>query len=253
MNQAQKPTAATAASDAGSAVSQDLHELYNGYYAKRMVKREITAAQTIDHVRSVWRDGPVARMVDVGAGEGSLLTHLAKSGLAKELYAVEISGSGVDAIAARSVTGLVEVVKFDGYHIPYPDHHFDVACCIHVLEHVEHERMFLRELARVAKRLIIEVPLEHTLRVKRSIRVSRPYGHINLYTPTTLRNLLETTGLEVESLNLFGNSLAYERCVFGQAAGTVKYAVRTGLLRLAPSIATSSMTYMCTVSCVPTR
>jgi ubiquinone/menaquinone biosynthesis C-methylase UbiE len=238
------------AAPAAGGVSQDLQQLYDGYYANRMIKREITAAQTIGHIRSLWRGGQAQRMLDVGAGEGSLLTHLAQSGLAAELYAVEISGTGVDAISARSVPGLVEVSKFDGYHIPYPDRHFDVACSIHVLEHVEHERMFLKEMARVAKRLIIEVPLEHTLRVKRSIRVSRPFGHINLYTETTFRNLLETTGLEVEAMQVFSNSLEFERCVFGKASGTVKYAIRAGLLKVAPALATSGMTYMCTASCV---
>ncbi len=160
-----------------------------------------------------------------------------------------ISTSGVDFITARQIPGLVEVKKFDGYHIPYPDKHFDVVCCIHVLEHVEHERSFLRELARVAQRLIIEVPLEHTIRVKRSIRLSRPFGHINLYDKTTFVNLLETTGLQVDSLQCFGNSLAYEQCVFGRFSGSIKYAIRTGLLRVAPALALASMTYMGIAAC----
>jgi SAM-dependent methyltransferase len=232
-------------------VSQQFQDLYDGYYSGKNTKRAITAEQTIEHIRSVWSGGPVDRMLDVGAGEGSLLPHLSKCGLANELYAVEISGTGVDTITSRKFSKLVEVTKFDGYHIPYPDKHFDVACCIHVLEHVEHERAFLKELSRVAKRLIIEVPLEHTLRVKRSIRLSRPYGHINLYTPITFRNILETTGLAVDSLKVFSNSLALERCMDGRTMGTTKYAIRTGLLRIAPAVATFAMTYMCTAACVP--
>ena len=169
--------------------------------------------------------------------------------LAEELFAVEISGSGVDAIAAKKVPGVVEVKKFDGYHIPYPDKYFDVASAIHVLEHVEHERMFLSEMARVAKTLIVEVPLEHTFRVNRSIQLGRPYGHINLYDTATFRNILETSGLNVEFAKTHSNSYAYEVCVSGKIEGAIKFSIRTAALRVIPTLAAKIMTYMRIARC----
>ena len=231
-------------------LGEDYEAYYEGYYAERIPKREITARQTIQHVRDAWQGGRVSRMLDVGAGEGSLLTQLSQSKLAEALYAVEISGSGVDAIAAKKVPGVVEVKKFDGYHIPYPDKYFDVASAIHVLEHVEHERMFLAELARVAKTLIVEVPLEHTFRVNRSIRLGRPYGHINLYDADTFRNILETSGLNVEFAKTHSNSYAYEVCVSGKIEGAIKFSIRTAALRVIPALAAKIMTYMRIARCV---
>ena len=228
------------------AVSDRWQELYEGQYGLPLRKREIAAHQTFEHMSPLFPD-KVGRILDVGAGEGSLLAHLNNSNMADELYAVELSAGGVRAIASRSLSRLVEVQSFDGYHIPYGNDYFDVAYAVHVLEHVEHERQFLREMSRVAKQIVIEVPLEHTLRVKRSIGLCREHGHINLYTPVTLQNLLETTDLCVDQVRLNGNSMEYERFASGPVRGTAKYAIRTGLVRSASRLATSLMTYNATV------
>ena len=82
---------------------------------------------------------------------------------------------------------------------------------MHVVEHVEHERMFLTEARRVCKRLYVEIPLEHTRNLRRSIRLSGPYGHINFYTPPSFENLLKTSGLKVERMIVFPHDLAYEQ------------------------------------------
>jgi len=67
-----------------------------------------------------------------------------------------------------------------------------------VLEHVEHERLLLRELKRVAKMCIIEVPRDYKTNVDNRIKHFLAYGHINVYTPTSLRYLLRTEGFEIE-------------------------------------------------------
>ena len=102
--------------------------------------------------------GRLGRVVDVGAGQGSFVELLWQSGLADQITALEISLTGIEAISSRALQG-VEVVKFDGYSVPVEDKRFDLAFSMHVLEHVEHERAFLKEIKRIAKRAIIEVPL----------------------------------------------------------------------------------------------
>jgi hypothetical protein len=67
-----------------------------------------------------------------------------------------------------------------------------------VLEHVEHERMLLRELRRVAKMCLIEVPKDYRFGVDKRLNHFLAYGHINMYTPTLLRYLLLTEGFKVE-------------------------------------------------------
>lgn len=150
---------------------------------------------------------------------------------------MEISGSGVDAIKARQLAKLVEAVPFDGYQIPYPDKHFDLALSVHVLEHVEHERLLLRELKRVATQVFIEVPLENGFNIKKAIAAGLPYGHINYYTPATFLNLVKTAGLTPIRSKVTTSSLAYEQFVSGKAKGLLKNTVRKTGLSLAPEMA----------------
>lgn len=215
----------------------DLYADYYGSAAGTAEKREIAAEQTMSYLTSVVGGGRFARLLDVGAGDGNVLAELDRRGVAGELYALEISASGIQAIEARKLPSVKEARLFDGYHIPYPDKYFDLAVAIHVLEHVEHERLLLLEMRRVARRVYIEVPLEHGIGIRRSIASGRPFGHINFYTPATLRNLLESSGLQVTDCRVGASSLRYEQHVSGRLKGFVKSALRRGALKIFPGTA----------------
>lgn len=161
------------------------------------LKREITSTQTVGHLEKIVNGETFDTILDIGAGEGAVLDKLHKGKIGETLGAVEISTSGKAAIEARGIPNLKSVEMFDGYHIPHPDKSYDLGLAIHVVEHVEHERMFLAEAAGVCKKLYVEVPLEHTRYMQRAIRISGQYGHINFYTPLSLENLLKTSGLQL--------------------------------------------------------
>ena len=212
--------------------------LYSGYYQGNAVaKRETSALQTVKQMQRVLGDLDVNKLIDVGAGEGSVLRQISRCYLARELHALEISESGVEAIKEKEIPTLSSVQVFDGYKIPYSNKHFDLAITIHVLEHVEHERLFLREIGRVSRRAYIEVPLEHGFRIRRSIAAGTQYGHINFYMKATLRSLLESSGLTVTECGVFASSLKYEQCISGRAKGWFKHLARTAALQVAPSLA----------------
>ena len=236
-----------------TSVNNDLKQLYEGYYEAAppslVHKRGLSAISTLQHLNEVSGGKRWGRLIDVGAGDGAVLTKLAETKTADEFYAVEISESGVDAIRAAAPASLKEVKVFDGYKIDYPDKFFDAAICIHVIEHVEHERILLRELARVAKEIIIEVPLEGGLRIAGSIVAGRLYGHINLYTLPGFLYLLETSGLKVEQYAVTTSSADYERHLYGAFKGTVKSAIRRTAVRLFPSIAPWFFACLLTVRC----
>jgi ubiquinone/menaquinone biosynthesis C-methylase UbiE len=231
------------------AVDDRLRSLYEGYYGDAELdrKRRITAEMTLSHVRALTHDAPLGRVVDVGAGQGSFVELLALSGLAGPITALEISATGIEAISARALTG-VEVLKFDGYHAPVADGSFDTAFSIHVLEHVEHERAFLKEIQRIARRAIIEVPLELTIGIARKLPVSRAHGHINLYTATTFRNLLETSGFTVEALHIHDTSRDYEN-LLSPRFGAMRHLIRRTSLKLMPALAPLRFTYLATALC----
>ncbi len=215
----------------------DLYADYYGTAAETAEKREIAAEQTMGYLTGMVGNVRFDKLLDVGAGDGNVLSQLDRRAIAGELYALEISTSGIQAIKDRQLPAVKDTRLFDGYHIPYPDKYFDLAVAIHVLEHVEHERLLLREMRRVARRVYVEVPLEHGIAVRRSITNGRPFGHINFYTPATLRNLLESSGLEVTGCRVAASSLRYEQHVSGPLKGFVKSAVRRAALSAFPRAA----------------
>src|SRR4051812_29809475 len=231
-------------------LGDDYKKLYSDYYkpgSSLEHKRGLAANSTIEHINAVSAGRHWGKLIDVGAGNGSVLAKVDEAGTADELYAIEISESGVSTIKALGLKRIVEAKVFDGYTIPYPDKFFDVAICIHVLEHVEHERILLRELARVAKEVILEVPLEGGLKIAKSIRQTAKFGHINHYTVPGFLYLMRTAGLEPEQYAVTTSSSAYERHLYGALRG--KNGLRRGLLRFFPSIAPWLLMYLLTVRC----
>jgi len=229
--------------------SAQLQTFYEDYYNDEVAKkRTITAVQTVDHIQKICGSS-LGRILDVGAGDGAVLQEIERRKIATSIEAVEISSSGIERINSRNLTTLVRAQSFDGYKLPYTDKEFDIALSIHVLEHVEHERLFLRELGRVAKSVFIEVPLEHTFRLDRSIALGKPFGHINHYTFERFLSVLETSGLTPDKSRVFSNSLPYEQHVGGQAKGAIKHTIRSGALKVAPRLAPKMFVYLAAALC----
>lgn len=228
--------------------------LYADYYNQGSSlehKRNLSADTAVAHIGEVSGNAKWGKLIDVGAGNGSVLAKLQTMPIADELYAVEISESGVEKTQQLGLSKLREAKVFDGYKIDYSDKFFDVAICLHVLEHVEHERLFLRELSRVAKEIIIEIPLEGGMRISKSIKQQAPHGHLNYYSVPSLLYLLETAGLFVSNHIVTTSSAEYERNLYGGVRGTIKSAVRRGALKAAPNLAPWMFGYLMTVYCKP--
>lgn len=233
-------------------IDADLAEMYSGYYGSSkelFIKRSIAANDSVDHL-SCLCERELGNVVDVGAGNGSVIDEIVKRDLCESISALEVSATGIREIEKRSLDRLRDVKKFDGYSMPFGDDEFDTALCIHVLEHVEHERMFLKELARIADRIYIEVPLEGGIRT----RIDRRFGHINYYTSPYFLNLLETSGLRVVSGKVFTSSKAYEIHCAGKINGSIKHFVRNAVIKVAgQNLAPNFMTYLMGVVCEKTR
>ena len=122
-------------------LSERYRALYQNYYRTDEVaaKRALSALDALANIHAVVGPGPFGRVIDVGAGEGSLLQILNEIEFARELYALEIAQSGVEAIAQRKLQKLVELKGFDGYKIPYPDQYFALAVLGYAVRH-EHVR-----------------------------------------------------------------------------------------------------------------
>jgi len=179
-------------------INKDLQDTYNYYYDENITEwRELGARQKALNIVELSGRYNFQKVIEIGAGDGSILAELDILNFSNELYAVEISNSGIDAIKKRNLTSLVEAKKFDGYKTSYPDDFFDLAILSHVLEHVEFTRMLLRELKRISKHQIIEVPRDYSFNVDKKVKSLTSYGHINVYTPSLLRFLLKTENFHI--------------------------------------------------------
>lgn len=180
------------------AVALDLHAAYQEQYAEDLTAwRELGAKYKARNIVEVCAGRAVGRLLECGAGEGSVLHWLHRAGFCADMHAVELSASGVRAIRARAIPSVRGVAQFNGYGLPYADGSFDLAILSHVLEHVEHPRLLLRELRRVSRLQVIEVPLDYAPDVDRRVQHYLGYGHINIFTPALLRFLLRSEGFAI--------------------------------------------------------
>jgi SAM-dependent methyltransferase len=181
-------------------ISGNVKTAYNEFYKKHDEDwRMLGAKYKAQHIVDVCKGWCFDKVLEVGAGDGSILKYLSDAGFSPEYHAVEISDSGVAHIKNRSIKNMASVQLFDGYHLPFADDSFDLIILSHVLEHVEHERLLLREIKRVSRNFVIEVPIDYKPGVDKRIKHFLAYGHINVYTPTSLRYLLQTEGFDIKA------------------------------------------------------
>jgi ubiquinone/menaquinone biosynthesis C-methylase UbiE len=198
-----------------STVQNQYQNAYSAQYSSMTAFwRELGAEQKAKNIQRIAKNIQANSVLEVGAGDGSVLAWLSKNNFVKEYHALEISDSGLEQIQAKNINGLASAQLFDGYHVPFADKSIDLLVLTHVLEHVEHERLLLREIFRVAKHVVIEVPKDYRYGVHKKLKHFLNYGHINVYTPSSLQFLLGTEGFEIiDSMELL---YAPETFVFGK-------------------------------------
>lgn len=240
-----------------TAVSQHLLENYKDYYKDGdnpegdAYWRKIGAIPKVDNIVSLCAAYPHKSIIEIGAGEGSVLQELSARKFADELYAIDISESGIKKIKERQIDTLKECNTYDGYTIPYAENQFDIAVLTHVVEHLENPRILIYEASRVAKHLFIEVPLEHTIRMPNDFTFNR-VGHINDYTPTTIRRLVQTCNLEILGQVVTNHSKAVHIHPEGKSSA-LNYEIKKYLLKLFPKLAVNLFTYNSALICQNTK
>ena len=229
-------------------VDENLKKKYDGYYEEGDSEwRWIAAMNKANNIISLCKNHPHNSILEIGAGEGSILKWLSERMFGKELYGLEISISGVETIQKKQIKSLIECKLFDGYNTSYENNKFDLAILSHVLEHVEYPRKLIYEASRIAKYLFIEVPLEDTRRLPYDF-ISYKVGHINFYSPKTIRILIQTCNLDILSQNITNPSRQVYMYQSGNR-GVIKYFVKELLLKLVPRIAINIFTYHSSLLC----
>lgn len=236
-----------------SVVSQYLLDNYKDYYQEGnnpegdVEWRRIGAIPKVENIIRLCTDIPHASILEVGAGEGSVLYRLSETSFGDDLYALDISESGIERIKQRNIVSLRECQLYDGYKIPYVDDQFDLVILSHVVEHLEHPRLLIREASRVGKKLFIEVPLEHTWKLPKDFAFDR-VGHINVYTPQTIRHLLQSCDLTIKQQIVTIHSKDVHLYDQGKQ-GAMNYEIKRVCLKLFPKLAVNLFTYNSALLC----
>ena len=228
-------------------VSEKLKSDYENYYNGGSEWRRLSAAEKVANIIKLCSPYPHHTILDIGSGEGSVLARLSAQDFGENLHALEISSSAVEAIKKRDIPSLVECRLFDGYDIPYSDDRFDLVILSHVVEHLEYPRRLIRESARTGRILFIEVPLEDNLRLGSEYHPDG-VGHINFYSPRTIRKLIQTCDLEILDQSVSNFSFSAYRYLFGPGAG-LRYFFKQAALKAIPALAPYLWTYHCALIC----
>lgn len=189
--------------------------------------REIGAKQKALNIMALCGGLQPQKVLEVGTGDGSILVWLSRMEFAPEFHAVEIAESALSLIREKNIPQLRQALPFDGYSLPFADDSFDLVILSHVLEHVEFERKLLREIKRVAKHCVLEVPKDYRFGVDRKTEHFLSYGHINIYTPSSLRFLLRSEGFQIRKQKIGLYSIETYRAMYGKGLKTsVLYAFK---------------------------
>jgi ubiquinone/menaquinone biosynthesis C-methylase UbiE len=205
--------------------------------------RALGATGKADHVTQLCRDAGIhpTTILDVGCGDGALLTELRHRRFGQTLQGVEITEAAVRIANERAEINSVQL--YDGARLEFPDGAFDLGIASHVLEHVPHPAALLAEMGRACKAVVMEVPLEANMSARREAKRehAEEVGHLQRLDRTAARAIVTRAGLrvagELEDALPLAAQRFFARTTAQGAKATAKWATRNGLHRLAPPLA----------------
>ena len=156
--------------------------------------RDLAAFYKAKNIAKYFEPNQSDEILDIGGGTGEVSDQLHKKFAFPKTKLVEISKDAVTY--SKNKQGIKKAIEFDGYHIPLPDRSIDFGFSTHVLEHVPNPRKFLQELHRVCKKVFIEIPIDYSENIPTIHLLS--YGHVNVFSPSIARFLIESEGFNIE-------------------------------------------------------
>ncbi len=141
-----------------------------------------------------------AQILDAGCGSGRTLEELVRYG---EVSGLELNADAA-AVARGRGLGEVEIGRLE--ELPWQTDSFDLITCLDVIEHVQDDRVALRELRRVSKPggwLVATVPAYQALWSSHDTA----NHHYRRYGRTTVRSAVEDAGWSLRRMTSFNSIL----------------------------------------------
>ncbi len=238
----------------------DLVRFYDSAYAQspgdaaRFSRwRALGAVGKADHVARLCQRAGLqpASVLEVGCGDGALLSELRRRGFGSRLEGVEITQAAVEIASARPEIDAVSL--YDGLRLPFGELAFELGVLSHVLEHVPDPSALLAEVARVCGAVVFEVPLEANWSARRARKREHAaeVGHLQRLDRAGARAILARAGMtavaELEDPLPLQVHRFFAASRTARARATAKWAMRASLTRLSPALARRAFTlhYAC--------
>ncbi len=218
--------------------------------------RALGAVGKADHVLALCARAGLrpTSTLEIGCGDGALLCELHTRGFGGRLTGVEITQAAVHIARARSEIDSVEL--YDGATLPAGDGSHELGILSHVLEHVPDPPTLLAEAARACDAVVMEVPLEANLSARRASKREHAseVGHLQRLSRAGAREIVARAGLriaaELDDPLPLTVQLFFATGPAARARARAKWAVRSGLHRLAPGLARRLFTVHYACLCV---
>ena len=198
------------------------------------------AASKAAHVAVLTRGLAVRRIVEIGCGDGALLAALSERGIGDALDGFELSAEAAELAREKAIPRVGRIEAYDGLHVPAEDDAYDLAILSHVVEHIPEPAPVLKEAARLASHVIVEVPLEDNRSARRPAvrQEAARIGHVHAFSRADVRALMQQAGMEVvaevtDPLSLAHHSY-FAQDVPARAKAAAKTFVRRAAFRAAP-------------------
>lgn len=220
--------------------------LYDGMYDHGVARewRDLGAIDKAANIDTIWHQAklpPRPKIVEIGSGEGALASALQRLGFFSHYQGFDLSESGITEATARKVPS-AEFLLVDGDGIPVEDDSADIVVLSHVVEHLEHPRVLLYEAYRIARHVIVEVPLELNARTPWNY-IWDDLGHINKYSATSIRHLIQTCNFVVVQQTTSNPSRAVSLFHDDSMRHRLEWQIKSHMLTLAPRPARALFTY----------
>ena len=140
------------------------------------------------------------RIIDVGCGDGYFLSILAQRGFHADGIDASAEAIKICKERVRESTGHIECCYIEEFK---PKELYDLLLCGEVLEHIEDDEAFIREINRLAimnGTLILTVPLDMKLWSK----ADENAGHFRRYTKSEIFSKLEMAGFSISDYVVWG-------------------------------------------------
>jgi SAM-dependent methyltransferase len=204
--------------------------------------RALGARTKAAHARTLCARAGVrpARVVEIGCGDGSLLLELAAVWSEASFDGFELSPPAIEIARGRGIPRAGRLEAYDGARVPASDGAYDLAVLSHVLEHVPDPAPLLAEAARLARHVLVEVPLEDNRSAARPAKRAEAarIGHLHAFSRADVHALVAEAGLQIAGE--LSDPLPRAHHAFfaegssARARASVKWAVRAAAWKIAP-------------------